>query len=107
MPTGTVTFFSNGTSLNSATVTNGVATLSTSTLATGANSIPATYTGNSTYACRFFYRLGSHSKRRICTGQATSLARVAQSHNHQPSRHSYCRNRNVNLRQAHGLRRFL
>jgi hypothetical protein len=49
MPTGTVTFFSNGTSLNSATLSSGAATISTSTLAAGANAITATYTGDSTY----------------------------------------------------------
>jgi hypothetical protein len=49
-PTGTVTFLVNGRSLNSATLTNGVATLPVSTLAAGANPITATYTGDSTYA---------------------------------------------------------
>jgi hypothetical protein len=49
-PTGTVTFFVNGNSLNSVPLTNGVATLSVSTLTAGANSITATYTGDSTYA---------------------------------------------------------
>jgi hypothetical protein len=49
-PTGSVTFFSNGNSLNSAQVTNGTATLPISTLAAGINVITATYPGDSNYA---------------------------------------------------------
>ena len=48
-PTGTVTFASNGTTLGSAAVSNGVATFSTSSLPVGANTISATYLGDSHY----------------------------------------------------------
>jgi hypothetical protein len=52
-PTGTVTFFNGGTSLGtgtvSATVSGGVATLSTSTLPVGADSLTAVYSGDTTF----------------------------------------------------------
>lgn len=48
-PTGTVTFVSNGTTLGSAAVADGVATFSTSSLPIGANTITATYQGDSHY----------------------------------------------------------
>ena len=51
MPTGSVTFSYNGTSLGSATLSSsGVATLSTSSLPTGSDALTVTYTGDSTYA---------------------------------------------------------
>jgi hypothetical protein len=51
MPTGSVTFSNNGTSLGSATLnSSGVATLSSSSLPAGSDSITVTYTGDSTYA---------------------------------------------------------
>jgi hypothetical protein len=52
-PTGTVTFFNGGTNLGtgtvSATVSGGVATLSTSTLPVGADSLTAVYSGDTTF----------------------------------------------------------
>lgn len=44
---GTAAFTSNGTSIGSGTITNGVATLTTSTLPVGSDAIVATYAGNS------------------------------------------------------------
>ncbi len=49
-PTGSVTFTYIGTTLGTATVVNGVATLKTSTLPIGTDPVSATYTGDSTYA---------------------------------------------------------
>ncbi len=46
IPTGTVNFFDNGTLLNSATVTNGVATYSTTSLPVGTHTITAVYSGD-------------------------------------------------------------
>ncbi|WP_263379778.1 Ig-like domain repeat protein [Granulicella paludicola] len=48
--TGTVTFFNNGTSIGTGTVTNGVATLTTATLPVGTDPITATYAGDANYA---------------------------------------------------------
>ncbi len=49
-PTGTATFFNNGTSLGSSVLNSaGAATLSSSTLPAGSNSITVTYSGDSTY----------------------------------------------------------
>jgi hypothetical protein len=48
-PTGTVTFFDNGTSLGSVALVNGVATLMTSGLAAGGHMITATYNGSTNY----------------------------------------------------------
>lgn len=49
-PTGTLTFYADGTSLGSATLdNNGVATLTVSTLAAGNRSITATYSGDATF----------------------------------------------------------
>jgi hypothetical protein len=48
--TGTVTFYNNGTSIGTGTVTNGVATLTTATLPVGTDPITATYTGDANYA---------------------------------------------------------
>lgn len=48
-PTGTVTFFSDGTSLGSASLSNGQARLSTSTLTAGSHTITATYGGDSNF----------------------------------------------------------
>jgi hypothetical protein len=49
-PTGTVQFFSGSTSLGIVVLSSGVATLDTTALATGSDSITAQYAGNSTYA---------------------------------------------------------
>lgn len=49
LPTGTVTFFSNGTSLGTANVVNGTATFQTTTLPTGTPSITATYSGDANF----------------------------------------------------------
>ncbi len=48
--TGTVAFANGATVLGSATVTNGVATLTTSSLPAGSNSITATYSGDTNYS---------------------------------------------------------
>jgi predicted thioesterase len=48
-PTGTVNFFDNGTAIGTGTVTNGVATLVTSTLPIGTDPITATYSGDKNY----------------------------------------------------------
>jgi hypothetical protein len=48
-PTGTVTFFNGGTSLGTGTVSGGVATLSTSTLPVGADSLTAVYSGDTNF----------------------------------------------------------
>ena len=48
-PTGTVEFYNGTTSLGSATLTDGVATLAPMALPTGANSITAQYSGDSTF----------------------------------------------------------
>jgi hypothetical protein len=48
-PTGTVTFLSNGTSIGTGTLAGGVATLSTSALPLGTNSITATFGGSADY----------------------------------------------------------
>jgi hypothetical protein len=47
--TGTVTFLANGKSIGAGTLSNGVATLKTSALAAGPNSITATYAGDADY----------------------------------------------------------
>jgi hypothetical protein len=49
LPSGTVTFSDNGTSIGPATIASGVATLTTKTLAVGSNAITATYGGDSVY----------------------------------------------------------
>ncbi len=49
-PTGSVTFFDNGTSIGTGSVINGVATITTSTLPEGTDPITATYTGDGNYA---------------------------------------------------------
>ncbi len=48
-PTGTVTFLANGTSIGTGSLSNGVATLKTSTLAAGTHSITANYAGTTDY----------------------------------------------------------
>src|SRR5262249_17000674 len=48
-PTGTVQFFDNGTSLGTATLSGGVAALTTSPIGFGARTIIAAYTGNATF----------------------------------------------------------
>jgi hypothetical protein len=48
--TGTVEFYDSGFKINSSTITNGVATFSTSTLSVGTHSITAVYSGNTTFA---------------------------------------------------------
>ncbi len=48
-PTGTVQFFSGTTSLGSGTLTDGVATLASTALPIGANSVTAQYSGDSTF----------------------------------------------------------
>ena len=48
-PTGTVTFFDNGTALGSGALTGDTATFTTSTLSAGSHSIMASYGGNSTF----------------------------------------------------------
>ncbi len=48
-PTGTVQFFNGTTSLGTATLTGGVATLAPTALPTGANAITAQYSGDSTF----------------------------------------------------------
>jgi hypothetical protein len=51
VPTGTVTFLDGGSSIGTGNIgTGGVATLSVSTLTTGAHTITAAYSGDSTYA---------------------------------------------------------
>lgn len=49
VPTGSVTFFDGSTSLGSANLSGGVATLSSSTLAVGTHSITAQYSGDSNF----------------------------------------------------------
>ena len=49
-PTGTVTFLSGSNTLGTGTLSGGVATFTTSSLATGSNSITAVYAGNTTDA---------------------------------------------------------
>ena len=49
-PTGTVQFFNGTTSLGTETLTSGVATLATTALPTGANSITAAYSGDTNFA---------------------------------------------------------
>jgi uncharacterized protein len=49
LPSGTVTFSSNGTSVGMATIAKGVATLNTTALAVGSDAITATYNGDSVY----------------------------------------------------------
>lgn len=49
VPTGTVTFFDNGTALQTVPVTAGVATLVVDNLPVGADKITATYSGDSSY----------------------------------------------------------
>jgi Bacterial Ig-like domain (group 3)/FG-GAP-like repeat len=46
VPTGTVTFLSDGTTLSSATVNNGVASITTTTLTAGAHTVEAQYSGD-------------------------------------------------------------
>ena len=48
-PTGTVTFYANGNSIGSASLSDGSASLSTNSLAIGSYSITASYAGNSPY----------------------------------------------------------
>jgi hypothetical protein len=48
-PTGTITFFDNGSPLGTASVSNGMATFSTSTLAIGTHSITASYSGDKNF----------------------------------------------------------
>ena len=50
VPTGTVTFLSNGTSIGTGTVTNGVATLTTSALPAGTDNLTASYGATTDYA---------------------------------------------------------
>jgi hypothetical protein len=47
--TGTITFYNNGTAIGTATISNGVATLTTSSLPAGTNSITTGYGGNGNY----------------------------------------------------------
>jgi hypothetical protein len=49
IPTGTVTFYNGSTSLGMATLANGVATITTSTLPVGSDSLTASYSGSSNY----------------------------------------------------------
>jgi subtilase family serine protease len=49
-PTGTVTFYDNGTSIGTGTVASGVATLTTSKLADGVQNITASYGGDSNFS---------------------------------------------------------
>lgn len=49
-PTGTVTFASNGTSLSTVALTNGVASYATAALATGTDSITCVYSGDANFA---------------------------------------------------------
>jgi hypothetical protein len=49
-PTGAVKFFAGSTSLGVATVSAGIATLTTNSLAVGSHAITATYSGDATYA---------------------------------------------------------
>jgi predicted thioesterase len=49
-PTGTVTFFYNGTQIGTGTLTNGVVTATTSTLPVGSDPVTATYSGDANYA---------------------------------------------------------
>ncbi len=49
-PTGNVTFYNEGAALGKATLSGGVATLTTSALPVGTNSITATYIGTSTFS---------------------------------------------------------
>ncbi|MES2390766.1 MAG: Ig-like domain repeat protein [Acidobacteriota bacterium] len=49
LPSGSVTFSNNGTSIGTATIAGGVATLSTKTLPVGSNAIAASYGGDSVY----------------------------------------------------------
>jgi hypothetical protein len=49
-PTGTVTFYNNGTAIGTAPVVNGVATLTSTTLPVGSDPITATYGGDGNYA---------------------------------------------------------
>jgi sugar lactone lactonase YvrE len=48
-PTGTVTFFDNGTAIGTQTLAGGVATLTSSSLPVGADTITCTYSGNSNF----------------------------------------------------------
>ena len=48
-PTGTVSFYDNGTLLGSVSISSGVATYATGTLATGSHSITATYLGDENF----------------------------------------------------------
>ena len=48
-PTGTVSFFDGSTQIGNSSLSNGVVTFSTSTLATGSHSITAVYSGDSNY----------------------------------------------------------
>ncbi len=50
VPVGMVTFFDNGNSIGTGTLAGGVATLTTSTLPFGTNSLTAGYSGNADYA---------------------------------------------------------
>lgn len=49
-PTGSVQFFSGSTSLGNGTLSNGIATLSTTALITGSNSLTVVYSGDGTYS---------------------------------------------------------
>ena len=48
-PTGTVTFFSNGAQIGTGTVTSGVATLNTTSLSAGTDSLMASYAGDANF----------------------------------------------------------
>lgn len=66
-PTGTVTFTLNGTTLGTAAVLNGVATLTSTTLAPGTHSVGASYGGDSRFA-------GSTAAARTLNTAPTGLA---------------------------------
>ena len=71
VPTGSVQFTDDGTSLGSAAVISGAATLTTSALAVGAHPITATYSGDGTYGSS----VASLTQQvNASTGQATSTS---------------------------------
>jgi len=71
--TGTVSFYDGSTLLGSATLTNGVATYSSSSLALGTHSITADYSGSSTYGASYSSTLSEVIKGSTSVTLASSL----------------------------------
>jgi hypothetical protein len=74
VPTGSVTFYANGTSIGSASLASGVAALTTRVLAVGTNALTATYTGNADYKTSTSAAVSEVTKAASTTSKVVSSA---------------------------------